>query len=374
MWHPIGSGRSEAPMNIRIALFVITTVQSVMVAGSHLKADGLLRVVSVDRATVRLTLIPEFSEARVVVHKGGRFELDLPYHAHYVLRAEAPGCATKEIIFDVNVPRSMDREERAFPLEILMEKMPQNERYHYAGPVGLVFFDTSMEEFVYSTDHRRIQDRSTLVTTMHRNGNIPDDGAWAEGTGAYRPIGDPLAERLDELVTGIPTAVPVGGSASNTLGVHAANADSDTPSVEEPTEASRPASSSSRGTDDVPPAPEAQVRPTQAAVRLNDPLDAGSAPRARTIVQQVGTATRAAERSVVRSASMIERPTLAECGTTEQQYLPRCVLTIHRIPNGTGCMELRKAVHAYGATFYFHDGGAITGPLYLELLRRRGRE
>lgn len=357
-------------MNIRTAFFVCATVQSVIVAGSSLKADGLLRVVSVDRATVQLTLIPEFSAARTVAHKGGRFELDLPYHAHYVLRAEAPGCATKEIIFDANVPRSMEREARTFPLEILMERMEANETFHYAGPVGLVYFDASVPEFVYSTDHRRIHDRSTLVTTMHRKDHIPDDGNWADGRGAYQPIGDPLAARLDELVTGIPSTLRPAASASNTIAVQAGNTNDGSTAVEEPTETARADRSSSQGTDDMIPAPEAQVRPTQTAVRSSEPLGTRTATRDQKIVQLSEASPRSADRSVVRSASMIERPTAEECGTSEQQVLPRCVLTIHRIPTGSGCTELRKAVHAYGAVFYFHDGRAISAPLYDELLRQ----
>lgn len=359
-------------MNTRTAFFVCATVQSVFVTGSSLKADGLLRVVSVDRASVQLTLIPEFSAARVIAHKGGRFELDLPYHAHYVLRAEAPGCATKESIFDANVPRSMEREERIFPLEILMERMEANEAFHYAGPVGLVYFDASIPEFVYSTDHRRIHDRSTLVTTMHRKDHIPDDGNWAEVPGAYQPIGDPLAARLDELVTGIPTIVRPTASASNTIAVQEMNANGGGPAVEEPTEASPVDSSSSQGTNDGHPAPVAQLRPTQAAVRFSEPLEAGTATREKAIAQQNEALPRSADRSVVRSASMIERPTVEECGTSEQQVLPRCVLTIHRIPTGSGCTELRKAVHAYGAIFFFHDGGSISGQQYSELLRQHG--
>jgi len=359
-------------MFIRPVLLVLCAICSM---GSHaglLVADGLLRTVGVDRSVVRLTVLPEFSEPYPVQHSGGHFELELPYHAHYVLRAEAPGCATKEVVFNMNLPLRLNGPERAFALEILMERMADGATFHYAGPVGLVFFEETKQAFVHTTDHSRIYENSPVLLAMHKAEGFADDGLWAVGpTVVAKPVGDPLAARLPQLQLGpllrtTPTTNAYGQRASRVVG-------------EAPYQAAviEPAPT-------LPPA-----KPLPASAKVGPAIvKAGAAPEPSTAIAVSRTTFSTVERVVdvaQRRPALVDHAedraivirtdaSTAPCGTTESNWIGRCLVTVDRLSTGTGCTELRKAEHIYGAVFYFHDGRSITEHHYKQLLGGVGGE
>lgn len=336
-------------MLARLLLIALGTASAGCVHGGMLKADGLVRTVQVERSTVHLMLMPEFSEAYVVHHGAGRFELELPYHALYLLRAEAIGCATKEVIFDANLPLALNGTDRLFPMEILMEKMAAGAPYRYAGPVGLVYFDEVVQDFVYTTDHRRIYDRTAVVAALHKKEGLPDDGSWTGGNSGLVPTGDPLAARLPYLLTG-------RGSLGTDGDLHRTTSTARTVG-ERPQQVYRSAVSLAQ--------PEAMAaRPSVEHSGVATPVRE-EAVSAKTILDPGPVAIgRDAQEQPMSSATL--------CGSTECIRMARCTVTIDHLNTGSGCAELRKAEHAYGATFYFHEGRSITEQHYRQLLGGQG--
>lgn len=353
-------------MSIRPVLFVLCAICSMGAHAGMLVADGLLRTVGVDRSVVRLTVVPEFSEPYPVQHSGGHFELELPYHAHYVLRAEAPGCATKEVVFNVNLPVRLNGPERAFALEILMERMGDGATFHYAGPVGLVFFDETKQAFVHTTDHSRIYENSPVLLAMHKAEGFADDGLWAVGpTVVAEPVGDPLAARLPQLQLGQVLRTTSTTNASGQRSIRVVG--------EAPYQAAviQPA----------PTLPPAEPLPLNTKVGLDivaagasmepSPTIAVSSTTVNTVERVVDVAQRipaVVDQAEDRAIALRADATTAQCGTTESNWIGRCLVTVDRLSTGTGCTELRKAEHIYGAVFYFHDGRSITEHHYKQLL------
>lgn len=359
---------TPVPMIARIALLTFCAVFSLHLRGELLVADGILRTVGVDQSVVQLTVVPEFSEAYSVQQRNGRFVLELPYHAHYVLRAEGPGCATKEVVFNLNLPVRLNGLAREFPLEILMERMAEGATYHYSGPVGLVYFDEAREDFVYTTDHQRIYEHSNVVMTIHTNEGTPDDGAWAMGAVSPTPTGDPLAVRLPQLALGRSSVVagkPTMAVADGTTRVGEATYQPAPPAVkmdENGTEASDGEATREGMQRPFEVQQDAPIVPEQ---NYNTPIEHHAPVAHAPAAAPTTTSAKATETVpyVVTSA--------CQCGATERVQLPRCIVTIHHVSSGHGCAELRKAEHAYGAVFYFHEGRSITAHHYQQLLDTR---
>jgi hypothetical protein len=353
-------------MSIRPVLLVLCGICSIAAHAGMLVADGLLRTVGVDRSVVRLTVVPEFSEPYVVQHSGGRFELELPYHAHYVLRAEAPGCATKEVVFNVNLPVRLNGLERPFPLEILMERMPDGATFHYAGPVGLVFFDETKQAFEHTTDHSRIYENSPVLLAIHKAEGFADDGLWAVGpTPVAQPVGDPLAARLPQLQLGqvlqtTSTKTANGNRTTRVVGEAPYQAALIDPEPTRPP--ARPLPVSAKGVPDIV-APRASTEPSPTIAISSTIVNAME--RVVDVVQSKPTMVEHAEAHPIDPRT--DAPA-AECGTTESNWIGRCLVTVDRLSTGIGCTELRKAEHIYGAVFYFHDGRSITEHHYKQLL------
>jgi len=355
-------------MIARSALLTLCAVHSLGIHANMLLADGILRTVGVDKSAVQLTVVPEFSEPYTVQQRNGRFALELPYHAHYVLRAESPGCATKEVVFNMNLPVRLNGMEREFPLEILMERMPVGAAYQYAGPVGLVFFDEGREDFVYTTDHQRIYEHSNVVMAIHASEGTADDGAWAMGTDSPTPTGDPLAARLPQLTLGRSSVVAAKQTAATTDGARLVGEATyqPAPSVLKEYEGSMKASDA-----------EAKSTVMQRPIEVQQDLPTVPEQTYNSAVDHHGPDIHASTTATVKTleATSVPEPHLVsstcQCGVTERVQMPRCIVTIHHVSSGHGCAELRKAEHAYGAVFYFHEGRSITAHHYQQLLEMR---
>ncbi len=353
-------------MFIRPVLLVLCAICCM---GSHaglLVADGLLRTVGVDRSVVRLTVLPEFSEPYPVQHSGGHFELELPYHAHYVLRAEAPGCATKEVVFNMNLPLRLNGPERAFALEILMERMADGATFHYAGPVGLVFFEETKQAFVHTTDHSRIYENSPVLLAMHKAEGFADDGLWAVGpTVVAEPVGDPLAARLPQLQLG---QVLRNTSTKNVNRHSTIRVVGEAPyqaAVIEPAPTLPPAEPLLVSANVGPAVVTAGASPEPSPPKALSSTTVNAVERVMDIAQRrPAVVDHAEDRAIVNRTDASPAP----CGTTESNWIGRCLVTVDRLSTGTGCTELRKAEHIYGAVFYFHDGRSITEHHYKQLL------
>ncbi|MGV3638707.1 MAG: hypothetical protein ACO1NQ_13785 [Flavobacteriales bacterium] len=346
----------------RLVIFLLFSSCIFRVHAGLLRADGLVKTIGVGRSPVRLTVLPVFCAPYTVGHSGGRFDLELPYHAHYVLRAEAPGCATKEVIFNVNLPVRLNGEEREFPLEILMERMEEGASFHYAGPVGLVYFDEVKEAFVHTTDHRRIYENSPVLLAMHRAEGFADDGLWAAASDALAPpVGDPLAARLPHLSTGR-SSTPLNGE--DERGIRLVGERNAQPSVEAATgTAALPAPPIVQDAEPIripgePMRDSAVIEPVQGVMEDDD------------VPRLVASATTSNAEPPEEGLVYVQHTSTStnECGTTERTWVGRCLVTVDRLSTGSGCTEVRKAEHAYGAVFYFHDGRSITEHHYRQLL------
>ncbi len=343
-------------------------------------ADGILRTRGPIREHVVVSVIPEYSGAYQVRSNGKRFELQLPLHANYLLRVECPTCPTKEIVFDLRVPSAYDGQAFTFPLEVLMEQVEGAEVFRYAGPVGLVYFDEALEDFTYTTDHTRIHQRAPVVEHMHVKEGMEKRTSTASSDVPGYTGHDPLQEHLRRLLADAqdrPDALrhvraggrPVSDPDTAEPGPHATVVG---------------LSNSSHGMDSHgAPAPAFETKmddgsPEESVIAASTALvstPAGAQVKVdATAGRGVGTPAVSSHRHMPNTepdtpvaSAAIERSAL-DCRGEDRQELPRCTVTIHWIRTPTGCKELRKAEHAYGAVFHFLDGQAVTDRTYQHAL------
>lgn len=298
-----------------------------------LHIDGIVRVEDGSWKGVILTVVPEFSEPFVVDLRSNRFDLVLPLHATYLLRAEHAGCPTKEVLFDCTLLPAFGRTSFEFPIQIDLAVELEGSMFMYAGPVGLVTFDEARADFTYTTDYTRIKQVRSLP---HLHARMP---ASALGDGSRAdPLVAAFAFLMEQASSGVAeTLEPVVSTTT-------APAQSDR-LVEE--------GSLTASNDNVP----------MDGPAIHDVLSLGA-----TVVMPTAPVARAepvAARTIVKPPmpwlpTMDERP----CGTHDVVSQMHCVIKIDRVPTPDGCSELRKVMHAYGAVFFFHDGRAVTEPYY----------
>lgn len=300
-------------------------------------ADGLLRVRGGDWRDTRVTVVPEYGDPFEVPLSSDHFDLDMGLESSYLLRAVQVGCAAKEIIFDLRVPVAYRSQVFHFPFEILLEVFkPDEEPYAYAQPVGAVFFDASTEDFVYTTDHRRISLARSMPTLIERMGtHISLHPNPENALAGYEALFD------QDLNAGPLPALPVAVAIRDSL----------------PNGKLQPGPIA----DHAPaiPAP-ARAEPTTAMHGTKAPAfsEHQSSPAVLPVAMPL------AESRI--STHFALEPSRAQLAMHEFQKLPTMYIRIDRFGNADHTMELRKVTHAYGAVFYFQDGLAITRRAYEE--------
>ncbi len=328
-----------APSHMRLSTRCLLACLATLPLGLHaevLHIDGIIRVKEGSWKGVKLTVVPEFSEPFAVDLHSSRFDLMLPLHATYLLRAEHAGCPTKEVLFDCTVPSAFGQTAFEFPIQI--DLAVEATLFEYAGPVGLVTFEEGSADFTYTTDYSRIKQVRPLPDLHQR---MPAS-ALGGGGGA-----DPMAAAFASLLAQASTG---GGGLS----------------AVEPIPVALPAVTNVRVVKEAPLMASITNVALDLPVPHNEPLVATvlpstSAPLARP--------TPVAVRTVVKPP-MAELPERHDrpCGTHDIEAHAHYVIKIDRVPTPDGCSELRKVVHAYGGIFFFHDGRAVTEPFYQHAL------
>lgn len=324
-----------------LLLFAIQTFP--LVHATVLHADGLIRVKGAGWKGTRVTVVPEFSQPYDVDLRSTRFMLHLPLQSTYLVRAERANCPTKEVIFDLRMPMAAMHIEYEFPFEILLEVQPEGVELRYAGPVGLVSFDTAKGDFSYITDHR-------LVAIKGKADELRDRLA---------PEHMRSRNTMVEPVVRLPSATPLGPSAP--LVAHDATI-ADIAKAEATVEMDVREEVSPENTTDITVAP-AVVENHLAAEALE--------PKEHPVPILLERPARAISRSVTTSPAMVAAEP-KPCGTNDMTVNDRMVITTRRVPTPDGgCQELRTVTHAYGAVFHFHDGRPVTEAYFRKLLTTR---
>ena len=318
-------------------------------------ADGIIRVKGGSWENARVTLIPEFGEPRVIERSSARFTLDLPLQVSYLLRAEYENAATKEIVFDLRVPSRYDGSEFTFPFEITLEVKESREVIPFAGPVGLVSFNTALEDLDYVTDHRllavskkarelsdkvkRMEPAPASELTLPTPVPPPLNAIVTERSVPEQMQEEPAPEKISPLQSILPIAVMP--------------------------EAPKPITVAVRSTTPIATAPEANSAPAEDTRPTSTTERSSKGSVAASIVTDKAVESRA---QTLRSELTFSIPTV-DCGQEQVLEYPSMLVAVRYIPLPNGnCDEMRKVTHAYGDVFYFQNGRAITQWEYDQLM------
>ena len=352
--------------------FYTTVLLQFLVLAAHgtvLNADGLIKVRGDGWQGTRITVIPEFSAPYEVDLRSNRFKLRLPLQSTYLVRAEHANCPTKEVVFDLHMPRSAAQMEYEFPFEIMLEVQPDGVELRYAGPVGLVTYEPALGDFTYSTDHRLIamkaktdelRERATPGTVQPER-VMPRFGSWGSAapvsTTSALLVANVPAETLRRFVAAEePTPAEEMPPRDNETGSVPSRHGPSAPSIPPPSAVTPAHDRSEQAIAHRSPSPPARTN-DRVIHRARGDI-AASAPLGRTVP------------APVPPAADHEKP-VVPCGSSSVETVGRMVIAVHWVPTGDGgCKELRSVAHAYGAVFHFHDGRSVTESFYRQALGR----
>lgn len=122
-------------------------------AGLHL--DGMLLVQGQSLEGARVIIVGHGKEPLVLTRSLAHFNLELELNSEYLFSFERPGCITKQLRFNTEVPQSGD--DYYFPFQVTLAPPPQGQSFTYAGPVGHIRYDRRLEDFAYDTDYRTVR-------------------------------------------------------------------------------------------------------------------------------------------------------------------------------------------------------------------------
>lgn len=309
-------------------------MSALLFGSAQLHLDGILIVNGLPLEGSRVIMIAKDGEAQVLTEGLSHFTLRLDLQKDYLVSFERPGCVSKQLRFNTNVPaENLSPDGFRFPFQVTLEPAPEGQRMEYAGPVGYIHFDGKLNDFSYSTDYRMLKD-------------------------------DFLAKELEliqtKLMSEVPSASPVAPHPAHDAGL--------TASMRKPVmaEAIKPV----RAQDMVAPVvsrtpPMVHVLATATApspVSLNDiepgtphtahPLSLALSEPART---EAVVMKRLAEPLDVEAVPVVEK---------EVQVDSLRVTTIIRLHRGMTTDEYRRVVSYYGGTTYFCNGYACSADTF----------
>lgn len=326
---------------------------------STLYADGIVRVQGADWRDSRVTVIPEFGDAFEIPLTSTHFKLDLGLESSYLVRAAHADCAAKEVVFDLHVPAAYRGQDFQFPFEIILEAFKsKEEKFAYAKPVGVVYFDPAKEDFTYTTEYERIEQAravSSLADRMNEHIMLHPEQADLLADYAALFANDPNAAPLDTAARDHeqPKKAPPIPLAHDTVTLEPLA----THPVQEVGTAAPAAPTLITPQEDAVPTPPSL--PVMASSRTPAPSDIAPAvelPRPESRISTQFSVPQTADPHAMR----------------EFNQLPTMLIQIDRFGYADSTVELRKVTHAYGAVFYFKDGYSITERAYLEEISRNG--
>lgn len=301
---------------------------SIMAFGvPQLHLDGILIVKGLPLEGSQVIVITRDGEAQVLTRGLARFTLDLDLQKDYLVSFQRPGCVSKQLRFNTNVPvENLNPEGYRFPFQVTLEPAPEGQSMEYAGPVGYIQFDAKLNDFSYNTDYRILKD-DFLTKELERaqaelNAKVqpvPSVGpGLAKDEGSMVPKHKlPMVEAVDpvmhdmvaSVVSRTPPMVHVLGTSAITSRTPANRPDQ--------TAADHPA----------PPSPPVPARPEAVATKASsEPL----------------------------------HPERAVAVEKEVQVDSLHVTTIIRFQKGASTDEYRRVVSYYGGTTYFKNGQACS--------------
>ncbi|MFT3885274.1 MAG: hypothetical protein QM724_07545 [Flavobacteriales bacterium] len=310
---------------IAALLLVAAMVLSMDMRGNEaqLHLDGVVIVKKMPLAGTRVIVVDRDGPSTIISESVGHFTLPLSLDRTYLLSFEREGCVTKQLLFDTRVPgRYMGDAPFSFPFQVTLEPPPTSAPFNYAGPVGFVRFQENIHDFGYDVDYRITRDQA-------------------------------LAERLDRIrQEGSGPASVVPGPKAARLPAPVADPDAPRGAFEElaPTLSDVPPLVHNTGTDPVvvPKAadPVMVVEPVAPVEVERDP---------------VPEAPRASASSPAPSATAMVEPVIDGVERQEQLIVePLRVTTIIRLTQKGHTTEYRRVAHAYGAVFFFRNGGSCS--------------
>jgi hypothetical protein len=303
----------------------VMAVSALAFGTAQLQLDGLLIVKGLPLEGSQVIVITREGEAQVLTKGLSRFTLHLDLQKDYLVSFERPGCVSKQLRFNTNVPaENLNPEGFRFPFQVTLEPAPEGQRMEYAGPVGYIHFDAKLNDFSYSTDYRMLKD-------------------------------DFLAEKLERIQTKLKSMVhpvpPVAPGPAMDEGLTASTRQKQL--VKPPVNTDMIAPMVSRtppmvhvlDTSAVPsPPPKSRLDPPPAGHRVSP---ASPAPDHSEAVATKG----ASEPWHLGKVIAVEK---------EVQVDSLHVITIIRFQKGTSTDEYRRVVSYYGGTTYFKNGQACS--------------
>jgi len=308
-------------------------------AAEHVKADGVLRVQGNSWTETRVFVVSNNNDGYEFELNSEKFSMELGLNESYMVSFENPGCPTKQIIFDTNVPERTATREFSFPFQVTLTQMPADAQFEYAGPVGFVQYTKDEADFTYTTDYNvkdqeRMMERLELLRNAGGVRNAPKPSVASAAViaavlhtapapapvAAIAPVAAPavVRESLDMM------AVRTTGATATTLGAVPA------------------------------------FRGYGNAMGTSIAIERPSVTPATTISKKVQPAVAAK----VRVRTVIAPAQPANCNESETITEGSRIVRITRTVQNGQCTELRKVSHSYGGVFFFQDGVSITDREY----------
>lgn len=130
--------------------------------GAHAESlllDGKLVVKGFPMDGAVLVVASKDGQQQVISAGLGHFTMQLELQRSYLLSFEHPGCTTKQLMFNTDVPAaSAGNRGFFFPFQVTLEPAAKSGGMKYAGPVGYIQYDLGVHGFAYSTDYRIAKD------------------------------------------------------------------------------------------------------------------------------------------------------------------------------------------------------------------------
>jgi hypothetical protein len=329
------------------SLYLVVIVWAVgpLHAGS-VHADGLLRVEGATWQGTRVFIVPATGQAYEFELTSARFTLLLAQNERYMLSFERAGCPTKQVLFDTHIPDGAPSGDLTFPFQVTLTHLPESERFEYEGPVGFVRYSVAAADLVFTTQYRLKQqenmtERLDVLRLVAPHSEAPQGTPVSSASFIETPLVAVRAEPVLAAVTPVPLA-PIATALVERVTVERIAVRG--PGFSQGTLTFAPIH--------VEPAslgmlPEREVPSVEPILALEQVAPSTSKPTVPLVDIHVDRA---------------DAPPL--CTHYEVVIESRRVTYITRPKLESGCTELRKVVHAYGAVFYFHDRSSITERMY----------
>ena len=305
---------------------------------SPLRLDGILIVKGLPLDGAQVIVLTKDGEAQVLTEGLSHFTLSLDLQKDYLVSFERPGCVSKQLRFNTNVPAErLNAEGFRFPFQVTLEPAPDGQRMEYAGPVGYIHFDQKLNDFSYSTDYRVLKEtflaeQLELVQTQLRPKLPPVTSRVAA------PANEELLVESTRSHTRVEPAKPLGPY-----------------EMMAPVVSRTPPMVHVLGSSEVP-SPPAVMRSEPTPAPVVDHVNA--IPPTRTPEKPV-KAVVSPQPLTVDEATGVEK---------EVQVDSLRVITITRFQKGTDTKEYRRVVSYYGGTTYFCNGSACSENTYQQAI------